>query len=480
MTSIPPREIPGYYYDPDKKKYFKIQASNTAPATAPYSPENVKRRKVQDQEAQEVALCLARRQRHIQRSKLLESPLPGGFLVRECGYPRSSILERILPSNLNKTVLDLNKLQSARERTSTVNFFVDRRPDRGPSAIDLYMSGDTGVRVTEFNADEFSDQHSTDRHPSSPQFRQTWNLTGHSWAIIRGRDSITSMSVHEGTRHLAISYISGNPSTGIGIMKMASVGDEDISVATVLGLVFGPGFSRAEGEVDVFSSAPAPPSSSSLFAFGTSHGILQVDKRNFGMSWLASHSGTGLKESYPPDVFALEYLTTQPSILLSGGRNGIIDITDCRSPEWGSESSRLRHPSAVARIKQLDDHRIIVAGLNSTLQQYDLRYRARRLQRTGGKTRECTRPVLEYPEYRNISTTQTGFDVDIENGIVAAGQDFGQVALFSLHGGHRLTALPLENSNRGRVSCVRFAMDNDRETRSLWVGHDPFIERFAW
>ncbi|RFU32659.1 hypothetical protein B7463_g3679, partial [Scytalidium lignicola] len=480
MTSTGPRDIPGYYYDPEKNKYFKIQNSNAAPATAPYSSENVKRRKVQDQEAKEVVLRLARRRRYLRKSKLLEDPLSGGFLAREYGHRRQGIVESIFAGDLNKTVLDLNELPHDMIKNSAVNFIVDQRTDRSGSAVDLYMSGGDGVNIVELNTDELPGKGPSDVGKSIYELERTRNFTGHSWIIPGSRDNCTSMSVHEGTRHLAITYISGNPSTGVGIMKMVSIGDKDSNDRADLGLVFGPGFSRGEGEVDVFCSAPAPPSSSTLFAFGTSHGILEVDKRDFGMSWLGPTFRGNPNNSYPPGVFALEFLFNQPSVLLSGGRNNIIEITDCRSPEWGSESSRLRHPSAVACIKQLDDHRIIVAGLNSTLRQYDLRYRKREWRRTGGKRKECTRPILEYPEYRNISTIQTGLDVDIETGIIAAGQDFEKVALFSLHGGDKLTSLPLENPNRDSVSCIRFAKDNDRGTKSIWVGHDPYIEQFAW
>jgi hypothetical protein len=41
------REIPGFYYDPDKKKYFKIQASHKAAPGAQYSKDAVKRKRVE-------------------------------------------------------------------------------------------------------------------------------------------------------------------------------------------------------------------------------------------------------------------------------------------------------------------------------------------------------------------------------------------------------------------------------------------------
>ncbi|THC93567.1 hypothetical protein EYZ11_006960 [Aspergillus tanneri] len=41
------REIPGFYYaDPEKKKYFKIQANHKAAPGAQYSKDAVKRKRV--------------------------------------------------------------------------------------------------------------------------------------------------------------------------------------------------------------------------------------------------------------------------------------------------------------------------------------------------------------------------------------------------------------------------------------------------
>lgn len=342
------------------------------------------------------------------------------------------------------------------------------------------IASDNGVQVSELLTDASPARDLPEGQNSASRFKWTQKLAARNWGIFRSTGKCTSMTVHEGTRHMAVTYLSGNPSAGMGIMKMPSNESTDIYDDVSPGLIFGPGFSRGGGEVDIFSSAPAPPSSSTLFAFGSSHGILQLDKRDFGMSWLGSTLPNHSNDPYPRDVFTLQFLSNHPSVLLSGGRNGIVEITDCRSPEWGSETSRLRHPSAVTHIRQLDDHRIIVAGLHSTLRQYDLRYRKRVRQTVGTQKKKCTIPILEYPEYRNSATIQIGFDVDIETGVVAAGQDFGQLALFSLHGGEKLTSLALEKPYTGAISCIRFAEDNDRGTRSLWAGNDAYIERFAW
>lgn len=125
--------------DSEKKKYFKIQTSNTAPATAPYSSENVKRRKVQDRESREVTLRLARRRRYVRKSKLLEAPLSGAFLAREYGQGQSDMAARIFARSLNKTILDLDDVNSERDRNSAITFFVDPKLERSAPAVNVYM-----------------------------------------------------------------------------------------------------------------------------------------------------------------------------------------------------------------------------------------------------------------------------------------------------------------------------------------------------
>lgn len=78
------REIPGFYYDPDKKKYFKIQASHKAPAGAQYSKDAVKRKRVEHEKRQrKVQLTRRLAKEKIRRSPFVRSPLLG--VEREIG-----------------------------------------------------------------------------------------------------------------------------------------------------------------------------------------------------------------------------------------------------------------------------------------------------------------------------------------------------------------------------------------------------------
>ncbi|KAM0162511.1 hypothetical protein ACHAQE_003651 [Botrytis cinerea] len=78
-------ELPGYYYDSEKKKYFKIQAN--APSGSAYSSHDVKRRKLDDENSKAESLRVQRNVGRIKRAKILESPMAGAILSREFGKP---------------------------------------------------------------------------------------------------------------------------------------------------------------------------------------------------------------------------------------------------------------------------------------------------------------------------------------------------------------------------------------------------------
>lgn len=246
--------------------------------------------------------------------------------------------------------------------------------------------------------------------------------------------------------------------------------------------------------MSLFSSTPAPSESSLLFAFGSSEGIMTVDKRNFDTYFISPKPSS--HEIYPKDIFALEFLSDNHSILLSGGRRGILNITDLRIPKFGADADVINHPSCITHVKQLDMHRIIIAGLNSSLCQYDLRFRklettlpqapVSQKQFKSINNVKTTRPILQYSDFQNSASIQLGFDVDTEIGVVAAAQEqdatHSAVQIFSLHGGQRLSApglsmLPFNDSRN--IKCVRFARDIDQNTKSLYIASGD-IRRYSW
>ena len=82
-----PRNIPGFFYDESKKKYFKVLANHAAPQGSKYSQASIL--KYSEEEAIHRRLKAYEErtlEQRIQRSKALTHPLCGGFgLGRETG-----------------------------------------------------------------------------------------------------------------------------------------------------------------------------------------------------------------------------------------------------------------------------------------------------------------------------------------------------------------------------------------------------------
>jgi hypothetical protein len=236
---------------------------------------------------------------------------------------------------------------------------------------------------------------------------------------------------------------------------------------------------------------------------GTSDGVLLVD-REISAAWISPERSSHSSHNHdsPRDVFALEFLHENPSILLTGGRNGILNITDLRFPKYGLQADTIMHQSSVTHIKSVDEHRVLVAGLNSSLCQYDLRFRKsrpisfqenshQRGKGKGKKRRAPTFPCLDYPGYKNEAQISIGFDVDLELGIIAAAQDYdSRINLFSLHGGHILKSRPPHSKNGDTryidsavcngSRCLKFVQDTPNNPKSIWVADESKLSRWAW
>ncbi len=88
---MPPIELPGYYYDEVKKKYFKIQENHVVPPSSKYSKMRIKR---------ETELALARKRQQdreqLEREQTIQHPkvLQHSLLTREIGCRRDGTVVR--------------------------------------------------------------------------------------------------------------------------------------------------------------------------------------------------------------------------------------------------------------------------------------------------------------------------------------------------------------------------------------------------
>lgn len=474
------------YFDTKSEKYFAIQANYAAPASSSYSSQDVKRRKLRDEKEVEAAKKEERQARRIRQAKILHEPLAGGSLRRETGIdgfnPAQILAGGLVPRGHHTLIAPSN-----REMGSGI-FSIGHKPDVGSSVFELRHAINGYIQLYQFDLQ------------NSNLSSQDFGLDFQNYAEdrIAGRPlttEITSVCANETYGTLATTWLICAASYGIMLSptRVEDVDENNIHLDRRQ-VVLGPGVTRGS-DVCIFSSTPAPPQSNLLFAFGTSAGVLATD--NHG-SFDTTFVTPAPDKDQPDDIFAVDFLADNPSILLSGGRRGVLSLTDLRIPMSSAKPDTITHPSSITHIRQIDQHRLIVSGLNSNLAQYDLRFRRTRNlrptpeQRTKAKSKLNLRPttaILTYPDYQNSASHQAGFDIDLEAGIVAAAQEADEftpaVQLFSLHGGYKL-ASPLANGFQAKgdedllVKCLRFARDSDSGMKSLYVGQKKVIQRYAW
>lgn len=201
-------------------------------------------------------------------------------------------------------------------------------------------------------------------------------------------------------------------------------------------------------------------------------------------------------------IVAVGCLAQHPSVVLGGARNGKVMFLDVRLGTGQNQSGNetIKHPSTVSRIMQLEDNVIVVAGLNSTLCNYDLRFIQQRPRDKAWPNRNWTRrpgaevlqtevsnPILVYPEHSNGPYMDLGFDIDPEAGIVAAVQDdcFYTPKIFSSKTGQVLrsldTAFTEPIPDMAAVKALKFVQDRGSgHMKSLWVAKGTKIVRYAW
>ena len=225
---------------------------------------------------------------------------------------------------------------------------------------------------------------------------------------------------------------------------------------------------RMRDEWLVHQSTPAPASSPLLCVIGTNAGILRV-RSNETMAWISSHSGEGQQ---PREVFDQDFQTANPNVLLAGGRQPRLWMTDLRTDaQW----SYVKHASSITHLRSVNEHQVLVAGLQNSMSLYDMRYWGKEGRANGQK------PLVEFGGYRNEAHVHTGWDVDVRLGVVAAAQDDGTVKLFSLRSGRVLRSRGVEGVRKDRpVRAVQWMRWEGERGTSLWVGDGPSLRKFSF
>ncbi|KAB5582683.1 hypothetical protein GE09DRAFT_1211319 [Coniochaeta sp. 2T2.1] len=456
-------EIPGYFYDAEKKKYFKISKN---PASY-YSTDNVKRLKLQHEAEEKRQIAAANTRERIKRSEILRQPATGGFLAREYG---------LRPPDLPVACF-------ARELRGKGHVPIWRNDSWGNEVEHLCVvdaaSTPHGIAIGSYSESEIGSAYL----PRDEYDRVIWDPTQpfdtQRPSHLASVSQISSMKYsHKSNSVLITSREPGNEGGIYSLLHRTwNSGHSGPNLSHLHSWPATGKFARRQAN----TCAPAPAANSNLVCVvGTGRGLGCLTTAG-QMLWVEEPPGAGPsprpKKGQPAvssDILSLDFLLGSPQVVLAGARGSRrICIADLR--QRGREWEWLVHRSPPAHVRCLGEHHVLAAGPSSSMSVYDLRFRFRETYRNS--------PLVTFPEFRNWEKMHFGLDVDTSLGVVAtadcpsrkmgaAGGGHHTVSIFSLETGKRLEAPGLENpaeTGNGAKSLVFHRLPGETNA-SLFVG----------
>ncbi|KAJ5916193.1 hypothetical protein N7504_000208 [Penicillium tannophilum] len=460
-----PREIPGFYYDPEKKKYFQIQANHVAPPGASYSNDGVKRRRTEAKKEIEQEQITQRIQKEkVRKGGIFYHPFINGG--REIGSQHLSTAARqdqqarTFASQLHRK--NLCKLKGWQHDLSIKSLF------QHPRTGDIFAVGQDGPHGVLFAT--YADS----------AFGERTHEQGHICLALNSSISSVSLSPAEYIL-LATDDFSGN--SNLIPHRIKEYGDLDFSEG------HGSAIPTTAVRVDstLFSTAACPTKDKVLFAVGTSEGLhtLEGSRDRWTYSNKPYPQDGIQKFSRRPDsshacVTAVGWLST--NVIASGLRDSTVFLHDLRS---NSSAARLQHPHTVSKLLRVDEHRIVVAG-HDTLQIYDIRFAPNGVQRRPNpitKSHTASRPYLTFQGYSPSAVPQ--MDICEELGLLANGSDNQKVQLFSLRTGVEVASPLGDHKYSHPIEALRFGNGEEISAGgtgvpSLLIGSNKRIDEWRW
>ncbi|KAF5625157.1 myocyte-specific enhancer factor 2d [Fusarium tjaetaba] len=474
------REIPGYYYDNEKNKYFKIERTHTAPSSAAWSSDAVKRRKV-EHEAQRLAERQAHQvKKHIKRHFVVRDTVTSALLAREIGLPY--IAERGRGRVEDE---DLGAAAWARGSVAKGNvpFAPSFARERRANMPCFYVSGDdekTGLGASYATLDEETLVGSyipTDQNDEIHFSREAPSSSGRTLSFRTEAvrcPQMSSIKYHQPSHTILLT--SREPDNACGIYffspRLSNHRDPNcpkwlLGESILYQRVAVPREGR--GEWMVHNSTPAPSSSGLICVASSNRGLLSMHSEG-SVSVVAPRAvqnGTQL----PQETFAQDFQEGNHNVVFTGGRQPRLWITDLRAPE--PQWSFANHASSISHIKSVNPHQVLASGLKSSMALYDVRYLK--------SDPRGTKPLLYFNGHRNEAHFHIGWDVSPELNVVAAAQDNGTVKLFSLKSGCQLRCTAAETIHvDSPVKALMFQRMPRERMPSLFVGEGPLLRKFSF
>ncbi|KAH3970309.1 hypothetical protein HBH98_001350 [Parastagonospora nodorum] len=501
--------IPGFYWDPEKKKYFKIQsAAASRDLNLKYSAQNI-RKKERDERVQNATSARIQRARKERVVRTDVDNITQACLERELGIRRRSFyVQSTWPDACMYGVSTRPKVIVEGPQHTLIRCF-----DRDPISKTLYIvEGDNRIKRRRVHrkdgpplpSRDLEDDGYLEDLPINEYSFEPWD------ELQRTTSTVSSLNYLPATGALATTtYGSDRP-------PVVYLSDPERD-GPYVGQQFTP-----KGCATIWGAAARPTSfehspslTNTIAASHVEH--LAVAASNSMLIFTRSQSGSWASttpvSSLETDVLAVDWISYTTTSL--GCRDGKIRLYDARS---GGSSHILTHPHPIAKIKRADDPtRLLVSGLQESLFLYDIRFPQRTKNagsnahynqeymetlypggRNSSKRRKMTRvaqrhwsnPILTIP-HSNLDDLELDFDVHPRLGLVAAAQNSDSkiaVRVSNLWTGKIVKEFERERRPVGkggrdiceRIRTVKFIDDETDGGVGLWTGWKGGIARFAW
>ncbi|KAI4599256.1 hypothetical protein KJ359_002215 [Pestalotiopsis sp. 9143b] len=470
--------------DEEKKRFFKIEKSQTAPSKSVWSNDKVKKRRFEDHKAQKAAVRTAQNRNRVKRSPALGSSLSASLLAHEHHGMHNRAHEdmgaALVAANMNyKGVVLFNDMRWGRSQHISSMSVVGKDQVHRQLLTNYSVPGN---RIAPYH-EGVLDQVSAIKYHRGRNILITAQAAPDDEACIRARGIKTFPEFSADSKTPRVRLGEGSYEIRVHGNSLARLSNAN-------------SHSTVQDYYEVNAIATGPDSSTAVCAVGSNKGILQWTGSSMlplgdSLDWLApSNANSTHDRAAFKDIMAVDFCQGHENLVFGGGRPGRCFVGDSRAKERHWQS--FYHGSSITHIKSINERHVLVSGLRDTMRIYDTRMvkkftkpaTASEYYRHESKPK-CGLAMIEFPEYQNDAHIKIGLDVELEDGVVAAAHNDGAIALYSLKSGHKLRSPDIDKARvnveaRGPVKALQFEKMAGDSHSSLFVGVGPTLMVFSY
>lgn len=504
--------IPGFYYDAEKNKYFRIQTATAARhLDIKHSAANIRKEERQNRLAKAAAVrsSKTRKERVVRQNA---SNLTQICLEREIGFKRRSCYVQGRWPDACVSGIATKPSRVVEKPDAAIRFF-----DRDPVSKTIYaVLGENRVKRRRVHTNNGPPL--PDRDMETGEYFDSMSLNAYTFEpwdeLVRTTSTVSSLCYLPATGALATTTLGSDRPPTIHLSDPERDGP-------YVGQLFTPkGCTIIRGAAARPTSfAPSPGVENTVaathlehLAVGASQSLLLFTRSPTG-TW----DSTVALEDVGSDIFTLDWISYTTIAL--GCRNGRVHLYDTRS---GGSSRVLIHSQPISKIKRADDPtRLVVSGLEDTLFLYDIRsprfsgsspsafkesgqyyneeyFNTRFPDRRSYKKRrkveqqafkKWSQPIMSFP-HANLDDLDLDVDVHLRLGLVAAAQDSATssaaIRVSNLWTGKTVKEFSMDksgsarNKTQERIRSLKFMEEDENGGMSLWTTWNGGIAQFGW